>query len=97
MGPHRVDAAILQDDDLIGIHHRGDPLGNDDLGHIGSGQSGARIFPSVAVSTALVESSKIRTLGCLSRVRAMHKRCFLSAGDVDAALSQVGVQPLGIR
>ena len=35
MGPHRVDAAILHDDDLIGIHDRGNPLRNNDLGHVG--------------------------------------------------------------
>ena len=31
---------------------------------------------SVAVSTALVESSKIKTLGLFNSVRAMHSRCF---------------------
>ena len=36
----------------------------------------SRIFASVAMSTALVESSKISTRGCLSSVRAMHRRCF---------------------
>mgnify|MGYP000040196048 CR=1 FL=1 len=35
-----------------------------------------RILASVAVSTAEVESSKMRILGCLSRARAMHSRCF---------------------
>ena len=36
----------------------------------------ARILASVAVSTALVESSSMSTLGLLSRARAMHRRCF---------------------
>ena len=35
-----------------------------------------RIFASVAVSTALVESSRISTLGCFTMARAMHSRCF---------------------
>ena len=39
-------------------------------------ESAARMRPSVAVSTALVESSKISTLGRLSSVRAMQRRCF---------------------
>lgn len=36
----------------------------------------SRILASVAISTALVESSKMSTRGCLSSVRAMHRRCF---------------------
>ena len=36
----------------------------------------ARILASVAVSTAEVESSRMRTLGFFSRARAMHSRCF---------------------
>ena len=35
-----------------------------------------RILASVAVSTAEVESSRMRTLGFFSRARAMHSRCF---------------------
>ena len=35
-----------------------------------------RINASVRVSTALVESSKIKILGFFSRARAMHSRCF---------------------
>ena len=35
-----------------------------------------RIFASVAVSTAEVESSKIKIFGFFNRARAMHKRCF---------------------
>lgn len=33
------------------------------------------IFASVAVSTALVESSRISILGCFKSARAMHSRC----------------------
>ena len=35
----------------------------------------SRIFRSVAVSTALVESSRISTLGLFNSARAMHSRC----------------------
>ena len=38
--------------------------------------SPARMRASVAVSTALVESSNTITLGCAKSVRAMHRRCF---------------------
>ena len=35
-----------------------------------------RIMASVCVSTAEVESSRIRIFGFFSRARAMHRRCF---------------------
>ena len=96
MRAHRVDAPIVQNDNLIRLPDGAEPLGNDNLGHAGQRPARAvRIFPSVAVSTALVESSKISTLGCLSSVRAMHRRCFCPPGQVDAALAQIGIQPLG--
>ena len=41
-----------------------------------SSRNALRILASVAVSTALVESSRIRTLGLRSRARAMVRRCF---------------------
>ena len=41
-----------------------------------SAASAERIFASVAVSTALVESSNMSTLGFLSSARAMQRRCF---------------------
>ena len=34
------------------------------------------IFASVAVSTALVLSSRIRIFGCFKRALAIHNRCF---------------------
>ena len=36
----------------------------------------ARMEASVAVSTALVESSRISIFGCFNRARAMQRRCF---------------------
>ena len=35
-----------------------------------------RMAASVALSTALVESSRIKMAGCRSMARAMHSRCF---------------------
>ena len=39
-------------------------------------RSAVRIFASVAVSTAEVESSRIRIFGMRTMARAMHRRCF---------------------
>ncbi|SCI60618.1 Protein of uncharacterised function (DUF1602) [uncultured Blautia sp.] len=41
-----------------------------------SSRNALRIRASVLVSTAEVESSRIRILGCFSRARAMQSRCF---------------------
>ena len=41
-----------------------------------SERSAARIFASVFVSTAEVESSRIKIFGFFSSARAMHSRCF---------------------
>ena len=41
-----------------------------------SSRRALRMRASVAVSTALVESSRIRIFGFFSRARAMHRRCF---------------------
>lgn len=56
-----------------------------------SSRRALRMRASVAVSTALVESSRIRIFGFFSRARAMHRRCFLPAGDIRAALLDVGL------
>ena len=38
--------------------------------------SARRMCSSVAMSTALVESSRIRIFGCFTMARAMRRRCF---------------------
>ena len=66
MGSAPGQPAVLQDKNLVCVEYRGDALGNDDLGGVRKAfASPSRIFASVAVSTALVESSRIRTLGLL--------------------------------
>ena len=37
VGAHGVNFAVIQNHDHVGIHHRGDALGNDELGYIGQG------------------------------------------------------------
>lgn len=51
----------------------------------------SRIFASVAVSTALVESSRISTLGFFSKALAIQSLCFCPPDTFYAALAQVGV------
>ncbi len=68
---------LPHDNDLICFLHRGDPLGNDDLRHIRKALlNPLRIPVSVAVSTALVESSRIKILGRFKTALAMQSRCF---------------------
>ena len=78
MGAYVFHHAVVQHDDDVRVLHGGDPLGDDELG-------GVREFPAgtpdgswrrCAVSTAEVESSRIRILGFFSSARAMHSRCF---------------------
>lgn len=77
MGSHGMDPAVLKDDDFIRMDDGGDgwammilvvPAGLRSIPF--------RIFASVAVSTALVESSRISTLGFFSKALAMQSLCF---------------------
>ena len=43
---------------------------------LNSSCSARRMLASVAVSTALVLSSRMTTFGCFKSARAMHSRCF---------------------
>ena len=93
VGADGADAAAVHHDDAVRVLHRGHALGDDDLCGLGDkltealGGSSA----SVWVSTALVESSKISTLGFFSSARAMHRRCFWPPETLDAALLDPGV------
>ena len=57
----------------------------------------ARIFASVAVSTALVESSKISTLGFFKMARAMQMRCFCPPETFTPPWPRSVSRPPGIR
>ena len=57
--------AVIENQNLIRMPHRGNSLGDDDFVISGSSSlSIVLILASVAVSTALVESSRINTFGC---------------------------------
>ena len=74
MRAHAVDRAAVQNENQICVLD-----GRDALGFVVSGisvRSAARIFASVFVSTAEVESSRIKIFGFFSSARAMHSRCF---------------------
>ena len=76
MGAEACDLTVFQHQDAVGVLDAGHPLGDDKLGGTGMCLAKAsRIFRSVAVSTALVESSRISTLGLFNSARAMHSRC----------------------
>ena len=77
MGVKPVYSAVLQDQDAVGVLDAGDSLGDDELGGSRINVRKAwRMLASVAVSTALVESSRMRIFGFLSRALAMQRRCF---------------------
>ena len=72
-----ADVSAVHHDDAVGILYRGHALGDDDLCGLGDVfPEACRIKASVRVSTALVESSKISTLGFFNSARAIHSRCF---------------------
>ena len=77
MGIKAVHMSVVQHYDSIRFLDAGDALRDDDLGRARNRpRKGRADFGVRAVSTALVESSRIRILGRLSSARAMHSRCF---------------------
>ena len=72
------DAALVEHDDLVGVDHGRQAVGDDDRGAAARRRrsSVSWIAASVRLSSALVASSRIRIGGFLSRVRAIATRCF---------------------
>ena len=95
VGADGVDAAVVQHDDLVGAHDRGDALGNDDLGHIGQrAQRRADLCFGRGVDGAggIVKNED---LGLFKQRARDAQALLLPARDVDAALAEVGVQAAG--
>lgn len=70
-------AALLDHQDLVGIFHGADPVGDEDGGLARrSAFRAARMRASVSVSTADRASSRINISASFIRARAMEVRCF---------------------
>ena len=77
MGVKTMNLSIFQNKDTVRILYAGDTLRDDQFGVSGiSSAKALRILASVAVSTALVLSSKIKIFGFFSNALAMQRRCF---------------------
>ena len=77
MGVKIIDAPVIQHQNPVRPLNAGNALAMIILVVPGiSLAMAALIFASVAVSTALVESSRIRIFGFFSNALAMHRRCF---------------------
>ncbi len=87
------DFSLVHHDDLIRFHYRADPLCDDQLCCLFQrrGKKLPRIFASVAVSTALVESSRINIFGRFKRARGNAQSLLLTAGNVYAALTKLRI------
>lgn len=73
MGANAINATIIHHNDTVCILYGGDTLCDDQFGRTRDLLIGKalRILASVAVSTALVLSSKINTLGCFNKALAI--------------------------
>ena len=93
----RGDPALVDDDDLVGLQHGADALRDHKAGAVAacSASSASWIFVSVSTSTELVLSSRIRILGWVEQRAGDGDALLLPAGQVDAALLDVGVVALG--
>ena len=92
MGAHGIHRAAVHDDDAVRVLYGGDALGNDELCRFGIYRRSAwRISASVRVSTALVESSRTRILGFFQQRAGNAQALLLPAGDIGAALLDMGV------
>ena len=71
------DASVIEIQDLIGILHRRNAVGNDDLGNIFFlGEMALEFRIRSPYRRAEVESSSTRIGACFARARAMERRCF---------------------
>ena len=88
-----VNLAVVEDEYTVGVLHAGICAGRLFILVVPGMllRKAARIFASVAVSTALVESSRMSTLGFFSRARGDAEPLLLAAGDVVAAALYAGV------
>ena len=90
-----MEFAVVQNDDEVGALHRADPLGDDELGHIGElgqGMADARLGGSIHGAGGVIENQH---LGVLEQGTGDAEALLLAARHVDAPLAQIGVQAVG--
>src|SRR5437762_862526 len=90
------DAALVQDDDPVGVHDRADPLSDDEYGRLAGVGAQCRAQPRIGARVerreAVVEEVDRRSLHKGARDR---KALALAAGNVRPALVDGRVQPAG--
>src|SRR5947207_523859 len=94
--PMIFDAALVQDDDPVGVHDRADPLGDDEYGRLAGVGAQCRAQPRIGAGVerreAVVEEVDRRSLHKGARDR---QALALAAGNVRPALVDWRVQPAG--
>ncbi len=75
--PPLADPSLVEDEDLVHVLHRGEPVGDHDRGPAPSStRSASWMSCSVSVSTEEVASSRMRTRGSWASARAKERSCF---------------------
>ena len=96
MGAYVLHHAVVQDDDHIRVLHGGDPLGDDELGGAGDflpeGLADHGVGAGVHGGGGVVQNED---LGLFQQRTGDAKPLLLTAGDVGAALLNVGVVAVG--
>src|SRR5699024_778093 len=96
VGAEAVDLAVPEDDDPVGILHGAHPLGNDNLGGVGDLLQKRLADHGVGVGIhgggGIVEN---QNLGLFEERPGDAKPLALAAGDVGAALLDVGIISVG--
>jgi len=96
VGAALQDAALVQDDDLVGVLHGAQPLGDDDLGGAGDlpgeGPADEGVGAGVDGGGRVVEDEDLRPL---EQGAGDAQALLLASGDIGAALLDAGVVAVG--
>src|SRR5699024_9563314 len=95
MRPHRMDPAVVQDNDLVSLHYGSNPLGDNDLRHmIQSGKRAAYpgLCGGIHSAGGVVEDEYLRVF---EKGSGNAEPLLLAAGYVYAALAKIGIQAFG--
>ena len=92
MAADGVNTAVLQNDDLVRVEHRGNPLGDNDFG--GAGQTLGQALPDFRLGGSVHGAGGIvqnQDLGLFQNRPGDAQALLLSARHVDAALAQLRI------